>query len=60
MRTCSSFTSRLIPTLWNLWKDSPEQRNIGHWGTGDLEITLRNRDDLEKAMPLLAKSYEVS
>ena len=35
-------------------------RNIGHWGTGDLEITLRNRDDLEKAMPLLAKSYEVS
>jgi predicted transport protein len=35
-------------------------RNIGHWGTGDLEITLRNRDDLEKAMSLLAKSYEVS
>lgn len=35
-------------------------RNIGHWGTGDLEITLRNRDDLEKAMPLLAKSYDVS
>ncbi len=35
-------------------------RNIGHWGTGDLEITLRNRDDLEKALPLLEKSYEVS
>lgn len=35
-------------------------RNIGHWGTGDLEITLRNRDDLERAMPFLAKSYEVS
>lgn len=35
-------------------------RSIGHWGTGDLEITLRNRDDLEKALPLLAKSYEVS
>lgn len=35
-------------------------RNIGHWGTGDLEITLRNRDDLERAMPFLVKSYEVS
>jgi predicted transport protein len=35
-------------------------RSIGHWGTGDLEITLHNRDDLEKALPLLEKSYEVS
>ncbi|QDT48921.1 hypothetical protein Pan258_29680 [Symmachiella dynata] len=35
-------------------------RNIGHWGTGDLEITLRNRDDLENALPMLEKSYEVS
>lgn len=35
-------------------------RNIGHWGTGDLEITLRNEEDLKLAMPLLAKSYEVS
>lgn len=35
-------------------------RSIGHWGTGDLEITLRNHADLERAMPLLEKSYEVS
>ena len=35
-------------------------RNIGHWGTGDLEITLRTMDDLEKARPLLEKSYESS
>lgn len=25
--------------------------NIGHWGTGDLELTLRTSADLEKAKP---------
>jgi predicted transport protein len=33
---------------------------IGHHGTGDVEITIRNKDDLEKAKPLLLKSYEAS
>lgn len=33
---------------------------IGHFGTGNLEITLRTLEDLEKAQPLLEKSYEVS
>lgn len=35
-------------------------RHVGHYGTGDLEITLRTREDLEKAKSLLEKSYEVS
>ena len=34
--------------------------NIGHFGTGDLEITLTNEKDLEAAKPLLIQSYEVS
>jgi predicted transport protein len=33
---------------------------VGHWGTGDLEITLCSLDDLERAKPLLLKSYEAS
>lgn len=33
---------------------------IGHFGTGDLEITLRSLEDLDRALPLLEKSYEVS
>lgn len=33
-------------------------RKIGHFGTGDLEITLHSHDDLEKAQPLLVRSYE--
>lgn len=35
-------------------------RNIGHWGTGDLSITVRNQRDLQRAMPLIQSSYEVS
>jgi predicted transport protein len=34
--------------------------NIGHFGTGDLEITLSKPDDLERAMPLIRRSYEAS
>lgn len=36
---------------------SRDVRNVGHWGTGDLELTIRNAADLEKAKPLLVKSY---
>ena len=37
-----------------------DMRKIGHFGTGDLEITVRNADDLERAKPYIIKSYEVS
>jgi predicted transport protein len=35
-------------------------REVGHFGTGDLEVTLRTMDDFERAKPLLLKSYEAS
>lgn len=35
-------------------------RTIGHFGTGDLEITVRSADDLERAKPLIIKSYEAN
>lgn len=35
-------------------------RKIGHFGTGDLELRVKNRDDLEKAFPLVRRSYEES
>ena len=33
-------------------------RAIGHFGTGDLEITIRSTADFEKAKPLFERSYE--
>ena len=39
---------------------SRDVRNIGHSGTGDLEVTIRTQEDLERAKPLLQQSYEAS
>lgn len=36
---------------------SRDVRQIGHWGTGDLELTLHTMTDLERAKPLLDRSY---
>jgi len=33
---------------------------VGHYGTGDLEISLRSREDFDKAKVLFQKSYEIS
>jgi len=35
-------------------------RSIGHYGTGELEVTIRDDADLEKAKPLLVRSYDAS
>ncbi len=35
-------------------------RKIGHFGTGDLEITIASDEQFEKAKPLFVKSYEAS
>ena len=34
--------------------------NIGHFGTGNIEITVASIDDLERAKPILETSYEES
>ncbi|MFY8134500.1 MAG: DUF91 domain-containing protein, partial [Aquimonas sp.] len=33
-------------------------REIGHWGTGDLEITLSSVGELDALKPLLMQAYE--
>ncbi|TVL12697.1 MULTISPECIES: DUF5655 domain-containing protein [Shewanella] len=37
---------------------SRDVSEIGHWGTGDLELTIRTSDDLEKAKPLIKRAAE--
>lgn len=32
-------------------------RNKGHWGTGDVEVSLKTTADLEKVKPLLERTY---
>ncbi len=33
-------------------------RQIGHWGTGDLELSVATAEDLEQGKPLIAMAYE--
>ncbi|MGA2473886.1 MAG: DUF5655 domain-containing protein, partial [Acidimicrobiales bacterium] len=48
-------------TSTELEKDfTRDVRSIGHWGTGDLEVTLTSLQDLERAKSLLTTSYENS
>jgi len=35
-------------------------RKIGHFGTGDLEISIRSASDFERAKPYIISSYEAS
>ena len=35
-------------------------RKIGHFGTGDRELTIGSHDDFERAKPLILRSYEES
>jgi predicted transport protein len=32
-------------------------RTIGHWGTGNLEVSIRNMSDFERAKQLMQKAY---
>jgi predicted transport protein len=36
---------------------SRDMREIGHWGTGDVEVLLRTPADFERAKPLVDRSY---
>lgn len=36
-----------------------DMRETGHYGTGDLEIVIRDKQDFERAKPLFQQSYDV-
>src|SRR5207244_702286 len=46
-----------VPLVDGFTRDA---RTVGHWGTGDLEVSLRNTDDLERAKPLIKQAHEGS
>lgn len=36
---------------------SRDVRAIGHWGTGNLELSLRSQGDLDRAKPFIERAY---
>ena len=52
---------KLDPKSVKLEKDfSRDVTKIGHQGTGDLEISIKSFDDLERSKSFILKSYELS
>lgn len=52
---------KIDPDQITIEKDfTRDVRDIGHVGTGDLEITIRSYEDLEKAKYLIQQSYDAS
>jgi len=52
---------KVDPSGVEMEKDfSRDVRGIGHFGTGDLELSIRSLVDLEKAKPFILQSYEGS
>ncbi len=52
-------TLKLDPTTVELEKGfTRDVTNIGHWGTGDLEVVLRKSADFERAKSLIERSYQ--
>lgn len=45
-------------TIVELPKFARDVRNIGHYGTGDLEITIKSEEDLEAAKPYIEMAYK--
>ncbi|KAF1085264.1 hypothetical protein SPSYN_01400 [Sporotomaculum syntrophicum] len=49
---------RLNPDEMELEKGfTRDMRNVGHFGTGDLQITIKTFEDFEKAKGLIDKAY---
>ncbi|MEY9866512.1 putative transport protein [Peribacillus sp. B2I2] len=52
---------KVKPESITLEKDfTRDVSNIGHYGTGDLEVTISNDEDIEKAKHLISMAYDVS
>lgn len=58
---CLTIHTKLNPKTIDLVEGfTRDVSNIGHYGTGNLEITIQSREDLEKAKLFLQQSYEAN
>jgi len=51
---------KLNPDDFKLDDELRDVREIGHWGCGDLELVIKNKNQIDKAKELLRKSYELN
>lgn len=49
---------KLNPDNYDLTDSLRDIRNIGHWGTGDLQLIIKSEKDIELAKSLIKDAYE--
>ena len=49
---------KLNPDDFNLTDNLRDVRNIGHWGCGDLQLIIKDKNEMQVAKELILKSYE--
>ena len=49
---------KLDPKTLDLPENARDVTNIGHFGTGNLELSVRSQSDLERVKPLLEQAYQ--
>lgn len=58
-RTCLLLYLHVDPaTALSVLPNARDVTNIGHWGTGNLEVTLTTQADLDAAKPFIMAAYE--
>ncbi|MCX7746018.1 MAG: DUF5655 domain-containing protein [Clostridia bacterium] len=58
---CIMLYLRVNPELVELENGfSRDVREVGHWGTGELELTIRNSGDFEKAKKYIDMAYNLN
>ena len=50
--------TKLNPDNYELTDSLRDVRNVGHWGTGDLQLIIKSEKDIELAKTLLQNAYE--
>ncbi|MBP3619856.1 MAG: DUF91 domain-containing protein [Clostridia bacterium] len=51
---------RLNPDNYELTESLRDVRNIGHWGCGDLQLTIKSEEEAELAKNLIKDAYEMN
>lgn len=49
---------RVNPKQIELGDGLRDVSNIGHWGTGDLEVEIKTQEDIKKHLPFIQRAYE--
>jgi len=48
----------LPPDSKTLPANGRDVSQVGHWGTGDIELSISNQAEFDLAKPLIIKAYE--